>query len=155
MLFVHPGRNHAGLWRIRPEASGLNQNLEWVKRTVRILELIEKRAHHAPVEESVHRCLRSGHGQSLNQKDRSRVIEIGNKSDDRIGAMGWPVCVILVDRELSGLRVPVHDVRGIRMGLIGKLEIKRFLEQLRPGVGKTGSQKNDVRIFEVVHMQIA
>ncbi len=141
MLLVDSGRNHAGLWRIRPEAPGLNQYLEWVERTVGIPELIEKRAHHAPVEESVRRCLRSGHGQSLYQKDRSRVVEIGNKSDERIGTMGWPGCVILVDRELSSLRMPVHDVRGIRMGLISKLEIKGF----SPNSSAQGLEKLDPR----------
>jgi hypothetical protein len=63
MLFVDPGRNHTGLWRIRPEAPGLNQYLEWAKRTVGILELIEKRPHHARVEESVHCRLGSRHCQ--------------------------------------------------------------------------------------------
>jgi hypothetical protein len=63
MPFVDPGRNHAGLWRIGPEAPGLNQYLEWVERTVGIPELNEKGPHHAPVEKSVHRRLGSCHGQ--------------------------------------------------------------------------------------------
>ena len=44
MLFVDPGRHYAGLRRIRPETPGLNQDLEWVKRTIRLAELLEQAA---------------------------------------------------------------------------------------------------------------
>ena len=109
MLFVDSDRNHGGLRRIRPEASSLNQDFEWVKRTIAIAELLEKRPHHGGIEERVHGRLGSGHGQSLCQKDGTRGVEIGNKCDDRIRSMRGPIRVILVDRQLSHLRVPVHD----------------------------------------------
>ena len=41
------------------------------------------------------------------------------------------------------------------MGLVFELEVERFLEEVRPRVGKTGSQKNDIRIFEVFHVELA
>ena len=34
-------------------------------------------------------------------------------------------------------------------------QVVAAVEELCPRVGKTGSEKNDVRIFEVVHMEIA
>jgi hypothetical protein len=155
MLFVDPGRNHGGLGRIRTEAPGLNQYLERVKRTIGIAELPQERPHGDPVEERVYRRLGSSHRQPFCQKDPSRVVEIGNKSDDCIGPMRGPVCVVLVNRELSGLRVPVHDLRCVWMGLIFELEIERFLEQLCLGIGETGSQENDVRILKIFHMKLA
>src|SRR3984957_9633643 len=69
--------------------------------------------------------------------------------------MRGPNCVILVNREFLPLWVAVDDQRGIRMRLVGEPEIEAFLKQLCPRVRETRSEKNDVCILEVSHVQLA
>ena len=40
------------------------------------------------------------------------------------------------------------------MRLVGELEVDVLLEELCPRVRKIGSEKNDVRVFEISHVQL-